>query len=228
MIIKNKKNIPPPSIWIFLGPSLSHESAQKILPARYLAPIQRGALSRAIKESAKIIGIIDGSFYRTYAVSPFEIISGLRAGIKFFGASSMGALKAVECESFGMVGIGQIFQWYRSGKIEAEDEVAMVFDPDTLKPLSVPFVNMRYAFSFAETEGLLTRSEKNFLLRSAKKIYFPERSYEKMFAIAKTKGFPSSKIQKLNKYVKNKARDLKALDAIACLEAIRNSLENES
>lgn len=208
------------STWVYLGPSLSLERAKSILPAHYAPPIKRGDIENAIRQGARAIGIIDGSFYRSFSVSPFEILSALRKGIKVFGASSMGALKAVECESFGMVGVGQIFQWYHSGKIEAEDEVAIVFHPETLEALSDPLVNMRYAFSLAEKEKLITRMEKNSLLRMAKKIYFPERSYKHLFEIAKTKGFSLDKLKKLQSYVSDESRDLKALDAIACLKKI--------
>lgn len=221
---KKEKKRRSDSIWIFLGPSLSHQKAQSILPAHYEPPIKRGDLSRAVEEGAQAIGIIDGSFYRSFSISPFEIIRALQEGVKVFGASSMGALKAVECESFGMVGVGQIFQWYRSGKIEAEDEVAIVFDPNSLKALSVPLVNMRYAFALAEKEKLLTQKEKNFLIRAAKKIYFPERSYESLFEIAKINGVPLKKLRKLKTFVDDESRDLKALDAIACLRAIHDDL----
>ncbi len=212
------------STWIFLGPSLSHDDAKSILCAHYAPPIKRGDLENAMRQGARLIGIIDGSFYRTFSVSPFEIVSALRKGVKVFGASSMGALKAVECEPFGMVGVGKIFEWYRSGKLEAEDEVAIVFDPDSLKALSVPLVNMRYAFFQAKEEGLITQKEKNLLLRIAKKIYFPERNYQRLFADAKSGGFPAGKLKKLEAFVNRDSCDLKALDAIACLNKIRETL----
>jgi hypothetical protein len=42
------------------------------------------------------------------------------------GASSMGALRAAELDSMGMVGIGTVYQYYRDGIIESDDDVAIV------------------------------------------------------------------------------------------------------
>lgn len=220
-----KQNTPFNPVWVFLGPSLSHTEANNILPAHYAPPIRRGDIEMALNEGAKIIGIIDGSFYRSFSVGPFEIIMAIEKGIKVFGASSMGALKAVECHPFGMIGVGKIYELYQSGKIDAEDEVAIVFDPETLRALSIPLVNMRYAFALAEKEGILNRKEKNTLLRIGKKIYFPERTYKHVFMIAKEKGFSKTKIDQLISYVKDPSRDLKSLDTIECLKSIRNHLE---
>ncbi len=212
-------------VWIFLGPSLSVNEAEGILPAHYAPPIRRGDIDKALKQGARVLGIIDGSFYRSFSVSPFEIVSALRQGAKVFGGSSMGALKAVECESFGMVGVGKIFEWYQTGKIEAEDEVALTFDPDSLKSLCDPLVNMRHAFSLAVEKKLIGPKEKTSLLRTAKRIYFPERTYRLLFSIMGKKGFSPRKLRLLNAFTQKKSCDLKALDAIACLQAIRRYLE---
>jgi TfuA protein len=222
--MQKEKQLPESNVWVFLGPSLSRHRAETILAANYAPPIKRGDIPKAVQQGARAIAIIDGSFYRTFSVSPFEILTALRQGVKIYGASSMGALKAVECEPFGMIGVGKIFRWYHSGKIEAEDEVAIVFDAESLQALSVPLVNMRHAFSLAENQCILSKIEKNFLLRIAKKIYFPERSYESVFARAKAKGFSSEKIKRLGVFVNRDLCDLKALDAIACLEMIRDDL----
>ena len=91
------------------------------------------------------VGIVDGEFYQRLAISPKEILRLLDAGIPVFGSSSMGALRAVELESCGMIGVGAIFEQFRSGALEADDEVAMTFCPETLRPTSEPLVNIRVA-----------------------------------------------------------------------------------
>ena len=45
--------------------------------------------------------------------------------IELIGASSLGALRAVELEKFGMKGISKIFQLFKNGVINADDEVAV-------------------------------------------------------------------------------------------------------
>ena len=49
-------------------------------------------------------------------------------GIHVFGSASMGALRAELCP-FGMVGVGRIFEAYRDGELEDDDEVAVIHGP---------------------------------------------------------------------------------------------------
>ena len=46
------------------------------------------------------------------------------------GASSMGALRAAELSQFGMVGIGEVYQAFKLGRLEDDDEVAIVHGPE--------------------------------------------------------------------------------------------------
>ena len=55
----------------------------------------------------------------------------------------MGALRAAEVP--GVIGAGLVYQWYRNGLIRRDDEVALLFDPASGRPLTVPTVNVRYA-----------------------------------------------------------------------------------
>src|SRR5437868_7905762 len=93
---------------VFLGPSLPVEQARQILPAAlYLPPVKRSSLKPFLADPPSAIGIIDGEFYQSLAVSTQEILPFLELGIPVFGSSSMGALRAVELEAYGMVGVGQ-------------------------------------------------------------------------------------------------------------------------
>jgi hypothetical protein len=44
------------------------------------------------------------------AVGHREIISALKAGVCVVGGSSMGALRASELDSYGMIGVGRIYE----------------------------------------------------------------------------------------------------------------------
>ena len=123
---------------VYLGPSLAVDAAEQRLPARYLPPICRGDLA-LLPEEVRYVGIIDGEFFQRLAVSPKEVLAVLRRGVKVFGASSMGALRAVETERFGTVGVGAVFAMFRDGVLDGDDEVALVYDPETYRKLSEPF-----------------------------------------------------------------------------------------
>ncbi|MFZ0395206.1 MAG: TfuA-like protein [Terracidiphilus sp.] len=163
-------------IAVFLGPSLPLAVAQTALDATYLPPIKRGDLSRLSPE-IRLIGIVDGEFYQSLAVSPKEILPLLEHGVKVYGASSMGALRAVELESCGMIGVGRIFEAYRDGAVDAEDEVALVYEPETCRPLSEPLINIRFALEQAVGRGLLASARAEEVVETIRKKWFPRRSY---------------------------------------------------
>ncbi|MGI0048442.1 MAG: TfuA-like protein, partial [Nitrososphaera sp.] len=102
---------------IFIGPSLSHEKARKIFDADYRPPAKKGDFLRlAADPNIKMVGFVDGVFLQDYPPTPIEVYQLARKeGVLLAGAASLGALRAVELEKFGMVGIGKIFQLYKSG-----------------------------------------------------------------------------------------------------------------
>src|SRR6202171_5179793 len=140
---------------VFLGPSLDSNEAATHLQARYLPPIRRGDLPTVIADGARFIGIVDGEFGQSLAVSVMEVCSGLKQGVQIWGAASMGALRAAECQSMGMVGVGWIFQKYVEGALRADDEVALLFDPRSRRATTIPLVNVRWALQVAIEEGMI-------------------------------------------------------------------------
>jgi TfuA protein len=160
---------------IFLGPSLPNLDAGRILDADIRPPVKRGDLP-SLDDSVKVIGIIDGVFMGEAAVGHREIIDKLNDGVKVYGASSMGALRAAELHDFGMIGIGTIFSRYSLGEIEGDDEVALIFNPVTLEPLSEPLVNMRLNIENATIDGTITGKEAEQIISCLKSIYFPKRT----------------------------------------------------
>ena len=142
-------------IIVFLGPSLEREAAEKILPAEYRPPAKRGDLLRAAQDGAEIIGLIDGVFHQESAVAHREILAAVKKGVKVVGSSSMGALRAAEMDTLGMTGIGEVYRMYKSGELVSDDEVALVFDPETGLSLSEPLVNIRFTLREAEQQGII-------------------------------------------------------------------------
>lgn len=162
--------------FIYLGPSLSQSEALSILEAHYLPPICRGDLAK-LPDHARVVGIIDGEFFQSLAVSSKEIVALLDRGIQIFGAASIGALRAAETHRFGMVGVGEIFCMFRDGVLEGDDEVALVYDPQSYRQLSEPLVNIRRVLEMALEAKVIDEPEMNRLISQMKSVYFPERSY---------------------------------------------------
>lgn len=207
-------------IIIFTGPSLSIKEASQILEADYRGPIKRGDILEAIKDSPDIIGIIDGVFHQQPAVSHREILEALNQGIMVVGGSSMGALRASELDDLGMVGIGYVYQQYKTGAIESDDDVAIILNPQTHEQLSDALVSIEYNLKKATDAGILSDKELENILAVSKSIFYPKRTYEKIF---KDSGLDDILISKLKKFIKFKGCDVKKNDAISVLNYIKNN-----
>lgn len=206
-------------IVIFTGPSLHPDEARALINATILPPIKRGDLQSVSHLSAETVGIIDGEFYQSLAVSPKEILPLLDSGIKVYGASSMGALRAVELAKFGMIGIGRVFRLFRRGILDADDEVALAYDPSTYAAVSEPLVNTRYALRAAARNGILNRAEAAEITLKLKSAYFPERTTGLLFSLARQR-LSSDRAAQLRQFLLTEAPNIKREDARALIRII--------
>src|SRR3989441_13297708 len=100
-----------------------------------------------------------------------------KEGILLAGAASLGAMRAVELEKIGMIGIGRIFQLYKSGRVDADDEVAVTFVPEgdyTLQ--SEAMIDIRYNLYLSQQKGITREKAKRALTKVAKRTYFPHHN----------------------------------------------------
>ncbi|MBC7120212.1 MAG: TfuA-related McrA-glycine thioamidation protein [Candidatus Methanosuratus sp.] len=213
---------------IFLGPSLPHEEAQRILSdAEYRPPAARGDIMRAAAGEAEVIALIDGVFYQQAAVSHREILHAIGKRIKVFGGSSMGALRASELDVYGMIGIGTVYEWYKAGKIRSDDEVALAFHPGDFRPLSEPLVNIRATLEQALASGGITQQEHDAVLTAAKDVPFQLRNYPRILQRAVHGGISGTRAGEILDLIKRMRVDLKREDATKVLERIKE-IQNHS
>lgn len=210
---------------VFLGPSCDRETAREILDADYRPPAKRGDITRAADAGARIIGLIDGVFFQDCAVAHREILAALRAGVRVVGASSMGALRAAELDSLGMEGVGEVYRAYREGRLVADDEVALLFDPETFVPLSEPLVNIRATIQRALECGVIGADTARALLDAARALYFPERTYDAVVEAAEGTVEPED-LACFLAFAGEHAVDRKREDALLALERIRDLVED--
>ncbi len=215
-------------IVVFVGPSVDKETAKEILggvyDVEYLPPAKRGDVSKAANDGAEIICLIDGVFFQDSAVAHREILYALKKGVKVIGSSSMGALRASELDLYGMEGVGKIYGWYKSGKLVSDDEVALFFDPVYFKPLSEPLVNIRYNLRIAEAEGVIDRDACEKILKIAKSMYFPDRTYQQILdAAGGVVGVEA--LKRFRRFIEVEKRDIKMEDAIEALKRVRDIKE---
>lgn len=173
-----------PPIVVFTGPTLHPLEVTRLLDATVLPPVKRGDLATLAALNPEIIAIIDGEFFQGLAVSPKEILPFLEKGVRVYGASSMGALRAVELARFGMIGVGRVFRLFRSGLLNSDDEVALTYCPWSYAPVSEPLVNTRYTLRAAVRTRILTRVEAGVILTKLKAAYFPDRTRASLLSIS--------------------------------------------
>jgi len=211
-------SLSPDQIVIYVGPSLAVQDARQVLDADYRPPIRRGDINALMASPPKIIGVVDGKFFQSFAISPKEMLPAIEAGILMLGSSSMGALRAAELYPFGMIGVGRIFELYKSGEIDADDEVAMVFDEENGRAHSVPMVNIRVTLERALAEGVISAASASTASSLIRNVYFPERSYPMLLRVTAGK-LPEQEHAALRSYLQ-RPPDAKREDALSLLREV--------
>ncbi|VVB88010.1 TfuA-like protein [uncultured archaeon] len=206
---------------VYTGTSISHRDAEKILDAEYRKPVRRDDIRKLMRSPPDIIGIIDGVFFDSAAVAHREIIEALKNGITVVGGASMGALRAFELEPYGMIGVGRIYDMYRKGVIESDDEVAVTFNEETMEPLSVPLVNVRLTLDLAMDMGIMSGEQVSGILDITRKIFYPDRNYRDIVMESVKRGIiGEGKKEELLDFFKEHEIDVKREDAILVLEKV--------
>jgi hypothetical protein len=215
------------SIVVFTGPTISAEDALQELDATYLPPVSQGDVYRAVARKPLAIGIIDGYFDRVPAVWHKEILWALSEGIHVFGAASMGALRAAELAAFGMVGIGSIFENFRDGFLEDDDEVAVVHAPQELgfQVCSDAMVNIRQTLQRACAESVISDATRKALVEIAKGLFYQKRLFQVILGIARERRLGLSELSALESWLPANRVDQKRNDALAMLRHIRTFVE---
>lgn len=211
---------------IFLGPTLAKADAAAILDADYRMPVAQGDVLKAVLEKPKAIGIIDGYFENVPSVWHKEILFAMKEGIRVFGASSMGALRAAELHPFGMEGVGAIFEAYVDGRLEDDDEVAVTHGPAEIgfPILSEAMVNIRRTLSDAFAARVITEPVRRALEEGAKDLPYKERTYARVLRIAEEQGLSPREIAAFRSWLPTGRADQKREDAVAMLRTMRAAL----
>ena len=169
---------------VFTGPSLR---ASDLPPLQGLAarlgrrlrlrpPVRRlDLLDLADSAAGTEVLMLDGEFGQRLAVSIAEVRAVLAAGQQLTGASSMGALRAVECRTLGMKGSGWVFEQYLSGAVDSDGDVALLYDPEDFTPVTIPLVNVRWLLAQKRDAGLLSPAAARAALHAAKGLHFRDR-----------------------------------------------------
>lgn len=211
------------NIVIFTGPTLSAADAAHELDAEYQPPAAQGDVYRAGLKHPDVIGVIDGYFDRVPSVWHKEILWAMNQGIHVFGSASMGALRAAELEAFGMEGVGAIFEMYRDGTYEDDDEVAVAHGSGEFgfRAGSEAMVDIRCTLAKAVRVGVLRASTAASIASLAKSMFYPYRKYQLIAKRAVELDLPPPELRAFADWLPEGRESQKRSDALAMLRVIR-------
>ncbi|WP_188152468.1 TfuA-like protein [Teredinibacter waterburyi] len=209
------------SVYVFLGPSLPLAEAEALLSAEYYPPVAMGDIYNIVSQRAKsgdCLLIIDGVFEQVPAVWHKEILFALSQGVHVMGASSMGALRAAELDSFGMRGLGDVYEAYANGSINDDDEVAVAHASaeSGYRSLSEAMVNIRAAVADAQQENYLDVNTASWIINTAKALYYPDRNWPTLLQIGRETGY-EQQLTAFKTFLRERKPNQKREDAIAAL-----------
>jgi hypothetical protein len=177
----------PEKVLVYLGGTIPLAKAREFLPdAIYRPPAKQGDIvSDVCSLNPTHILLIEGSFRENLSVWHKEIVYALQyPTVKaIYGAASIGALRAAELDWIGMIGIGQIYQWYRDGATEDDSEVAVSYaalSNGDYRVTTVPLVDIRagvehYGREFANQPVAI---EARKFLERMRKVNYMDRTQE--------------------------------------------------
>jgi hypothetical protein len=211
---------------VFLGPTLDRLAAQALLPdAVFLPPAQMGDVVSALRRfHPHAIGLVDGLFQDTMSVFHKELLYAVDQGCWVLGSSSMGALRAAECDRYGVIGVGSVYEGFRSGDLEDDDEVALIHSDEEsgFHSLSDAMVTIRATLVAAAQHGLVSTDEASALAAVQKARWFPERRVTDIERDASALGIEGQRVAALREWLRSHRFDPKRDDAILLLEQIRS------
>ena len=208
--------------YVFVGPTLASAEVRAACGAICLPPVALGDVYRVAQKRPEAIGIIDGYFDGVPAVWHKEILWAMAEGIHVFGSASMGALRAAELHDFGMRGVGRIFEWYRDGTLEDDDEVAVLHGPKEAGyvTLSEPMVNIRATLEQAIEQRVIGPGTRRALEALAKGLFYQQRGWEALFEHPDAKLLPVAEQTALQAWLPQGRVDVKRDDALTMLAAM--------
>ena len=143
----------------------------------------------------------------------------------------MGALRAAELAPFGMEGVGWVYNAFRSGELEDDDEVAIHHSPVQIKKVyptfSEPMVNIRRTIERAMLNFVISSFTGQQLIGIAKKLYYGERTYDRILELAAAEKLDGVELERLHGWLQTNRVDQKRADAIEMLKVMRDRLYGE-
>lgn len=203
---------------VFAGITLPHAEASAILgTAEIRPPVKAGDLDHL--QGGSTVAIIDGELNGSALLPADEIRRAIARGFDVRGASSVGALRAAELRHEGMAGVGWVYEAFCTGRIKGSNEIAVVYDPCSYRPLTIPLVNLRFCLDGLVTCGGITADEAAHAMMALQNTKLEERDCQTVLSrLALIIG--SRRMSLLLEGIRDQPFDIKARDARLLLRSL--------
>ncbi len=220
---------PMSDIYVFLGPTLAEKEARAELDASYLPPVSAGDVYRLWRRRPRVIGVVDGYFDRVPAVWHKEIMWIMERGVHVFGCAGLGALRAAELDTFGMRGVGWVYQAFRDGTLDRDDEVAVRHGAagDGYRALSEAMVNIRRTLQAAAHQGIISAATRDVLTETGTALCYQDRTWPDLLRAGEANGVAAAELDVLRRWLPVGRIDQQADDAVAMLRGMRAFLATD-
>ncbi len=211
-------------IVVFAGPSLPLERRPHDPGFTWCPPAVAGDAWGLSGRSPRAVVLIDGLFDDSPAIRHNELLVLIAQGIPLIGAASMGALRAAELHSLGMIGVGRIFAAFAGGRLEGDDEVALLHGPADWDwvPLTTPLVNVRATLWEAVRQRVIGGADARAILRLAQATFYKRRTWPALLEALQAQGtLAAERCERFGNWLARGAVDLKQADALAALDHAR-------
>ncbi|MGI8839304.1 MAG: TfuA-like protein [Caulobacteraceae bacterium] len=208
-------------IVVFAGPSLPPARRPNDPRFAWAPPAVAGDALALLDAAPRAVILIDGLFDEWPAIRHKELLALISRGVPLIGGASMGALRAAELSSHGMIGVGAIFAAYASGRLDGDDEVAVVHGPAEWDwaPLTEPLVNVRATILAAVRGRVVDVAAGRDILLHASRMFYKERTWPSLLsAVIKSHGPGDRALNAFENWLPSGRIDLKQMDALACLD----------
>ncbi|MDO0917761.1 TfuA-like protein [Streptomyces sp. DT2A-34] len=187
--MSDHRNTPSP-LHVMVGPTGygQHELLSTVPGVVVHPPAERGSIRSLLRRHTCVpqeIALVDGRFGDVLAVGHGELLEAVDAGWRVWGLGSMGAIRAAELHTLGVIGYGQVFRHLRD-TMAPDDEVAVLHGPaPRYRPATEALVDLRVLLAHWAGEGLLSRDRKEELLTELAGRWFGDRSLAEVIALAR-------------------------------------------
>jgi hypothetical protein len=207
-------------IAVFVGPSLPPDRRPGESVFAWLPPAKAGDCYALALARPRAVVLLDGLFDESLAVRHKELLALIAERTPVVGGASMGALRAAELSVFGMIGVGRIFAAFASGRLDGDDEVAIMHGPAEFDfvGLTEPLINVRATILAAVRSRIVDGYTGRRILCEAKRIFYKERTWARLFEdLSRADDVNDAALRAFEDWLPGGRVDLKQEDSLACL-----------